>query len=137
MRNPELRTFVLASDRERVREITAATGMFHPPEVEVAVELVDDRLAKGDVSDYFFRFFDEDGTALGYACYGYDTMTQASWELYWIAVDPRAQGRGIGRQLLRAVEDDVRARGGSRLYVETAGRPQYAPTRAFCRAWRR
>jgi hypothetical protein len=33
--------------------------------------------------------------------------------------------------LVEAVERDVRARGGERIYVETAGRPVYEPTRAF------
>lgn len=131
MTRAELRATVRPSDRVRVREITAATRMFHAPEIEVAVELVDDRLARGETSDYLFRFFDEGSRTLGYACYGHDSMTQSSWELYWIAVDPDAQGRGIGRQLLQAVERDVIAHGGSRLYVETAGRDEYAPTRSF------
>ncbi len=126
-----LRDEARPQDRERVRQIVLATDMFHPPEAEVAVELVDDRLAKGATSDYQFLFADEGSTTLGYACYGYNEMTQSSWELYWIAVDPRCQGRGVGRRLLEATEKDIRARKGTRLYVETSGRAQYAPTRAF------
>jgi ribosomal protein S18 acetylase RimI-like enzyme len=131
MNDVRIRTEVSTRDRERVRELTAATGMFHPPEVDVAVELVDDRLAKGTTSDYLFLFADVDLTTLGYACYGRDAMTESSWELYWIAVDPRTQGSGIGRRLLELVERDARARGATQLFVETAGRPIYAPTRAF------
>jgi ribosomal protein S18 acetylase RimI-like enzyme len=126
-----LRTEARPRDRVRIREITRATEMFHAPEIEVAVELVDDRLAKGDGSDYVFLFADSGSLTLGYACYGWNSMTQSSWDLYWIAVDPGAQGRGIGRALLDAVEVDVRARRGSRLYVETSGRAQYEPTRGF------
>jgi len=126
-----IRTEAEARDRDRVREITLATGMFHAPEVAVAVELVDDRLAKGTRSDYHFLFADAPQGTLGYACYGWNSMTQSSWELYWIAVDPSAQGHGIGRRLLDIVERDVAARGGSRLYVETSGRTAYVPTRAF------
>jgi GNAT superfamily N-acetyltransferase len=126
-----IRTEARPPDRVRVREITLATAMFHPPEVDVAVELVDDRLAKGERSDYLFLFADVGRETLGYACYGWNSMTRSSWELYWIAVDPRAQGKGLGRRLLDVVEADTAHRGGTRLYVETSGRPLYAPTRAF------
>lgn len=127
----ELRTSVAASDREHVRNIVAATGMFHAPEVDVAVELVDDRLAKGEASDYSFVFADEHGETRGYACYGFNTMTQSSWELYWIAVDPLHQNKHIGRRLLEFVEADIASRGGGQLFVETSGRAAYAPTRRF------
>jgi ribosomal protein S18 acetylase RimI-like enzyme len=127
----QLRTVAAPRDRERIREIVVATEMFQPPEADVAVELIDDRLAKGDASDYHFLFVDEGTTTLGYACYGYNTMTQSSWELYWIAVDPRSQGKGVGRQLLDALERDICRHNGTQLYVETSGRARYAPTRGF------
>jgi ribosomal protein S18 acetylase RimI-like enzyme len=45
-------------------------------------------------------------------------------------VDPTLQGSGIGAALLRAMEG--RLAGSARLIVvETAGRPDYRPTRAF------
>ena len=50
-----------------------------------------------------------------------------------MAVDPAAQGAGIGTALIRAMED--RLRGLARLIiVETAGRADYLPTRAFYEA---
>ncbi len=51
--------------------------------------------------------------------------------MYWIVVHPRARGGGLGRRLVAAVLDDMRANGGRRLYAETAGKALYAPTRAF------
>lgn len=126
-----LRAEATSADRDRVRAIVVATDMFHPPEADVAVELVDDRLANGTASDYHFLFADEGATTLGYACYGYNEMTASSWELYWIAVDPACQGKGVGRLLLAQAERDIAAHSGTRLYVETSGRAQYAPTRAF------
>ena len=69
----------------------------------------------------------------GYACYGRVPLTQSSWDLYWIVVDPRAQSRGLGSRLLRAVEREVVAHTTEpqQLFADTAGREQYAPTRAF------
>lgn len=57
-------------------------------------------------------------------------MTRGTFDLYWIAVDPAHQGRGLGRSLLAAAEDAVRAAGGRMLLVETAGKAAYAATRA-------
>jgi len=122
----------LPADEEAVRRIVAATGFFHADEVDVARELVAERLAKGDASGYFFVFAErEDGAVVGYSCFGPVPCTRSSYDLYWIAVDPAAQGGGLGRLLLRRTEDEVRRRGGTRLYAETSGRGQYAATRAF------
>jgi ribosomal protein S18 acetylase RimI-like enzyme len=126
-----LRTEVRCSDRERVAEITTATDMFHAPEVAVAVELVDDGLAKGAASEYRFLFVEEGVATLGYAIYGFNSMTKSSWELYWIAVHPECHGTGVGRLLLNEVESRSRAAGCTHLWVETAGRENYKPTRAF------
>lgn len=126
-----LRTEVRPSDRARVAEITAATDMFHPPEVAVAIELVDDGLTKGKGSDYLFLFIDEGEATLGYAIYGFNSMTKSGWDLYWIAVDPECHGTGVGRLLLNEVESRARGGGCTHLWVDTAGRDNYKPTRAF------
>ncbi len=126
-------TGVRSSDREDVRRIVAATGFFRPDEVEVAVELVDERLAKGEASGYHFIFAEIGGSVTGYACYGPIACTRGSYDLYWIAVEPDRQGRGIGQALLRETERQIQQRAGRHIYIETSGRPQYAPTRAFYR----
>ena len=67
----------------------------------------------------------------GYACYGPTPCTESAWDLYWLVVHPAAQGVGLGRLLLDRVAEAVRSEGGTALYAETAGKPAYAPTRAF------
>ncbi|QDU31267.1 Ddl-like protein [Anatilimnocola aggregata] len=126
-----LRSEVTAADEEHVREIVAATGMFRANEVDVAAELVRVRLRDGQSSGYEFLFAEQAGQVLGYACYGQNTVTLASYDLYWIAVRPELQGRGIGQQLLQAVEASIAAAGGQQIYIETSNRPDYAATRRF------
>ena len=58
-------------------------------------------------------------------------MTVSSWDLYWIAVDPKLHGQGIGRLLLVEAERHAAAAGGTRLYIETSHRADYQPTRGF------
>jgi ribosomal protein S18 acetylase RimI-like enzyme len=109
----------------------ASTGFFRDDEIEIAVELVEERLARGTASGYEFIFAELDGILAGYACYGPIPCTTGSFDLYWIAVDPRYQRHGFGRALLSAVEIRIAARGGQRIYIDTSGKDQYASTRAF------
>ncbi len=126
-----LRDELLPGDIEAIRRITEATGMFHSPEVDVAEELVRDRLARGTASDYLFLVGLLDDLVVAWACFGAIACTFGSFDLYWIVTDPRYQGRGLGRRLLTEVEQRVLTAGGARLFVDTSARPQYEPTRRF------
>jgi D-alanine-D-alanine ligase len=127
----ELRYDVRPDDGESVRRLVESTGVFSPVEVDVAVELVDERLAEGPQSGYEFVFAEEHGRTLGYTCYGPIALTAASFDLYWIAVDKSLHGRKIGRLLLERTEELVRQAGGRQLYIETSNRHHYAATRGF------
>jgi D-alanine-D-alanine ligase-like ATP-grasp enzyme/ribosomal protein S18 acetylase RimI-like enzyme len=122
---------IVPGDVAAIREVTASTGYFHDDEVDVAVELVEERLAKGAASGYEFVLAECDGRVVGYASFGPVPCTQSSFDWYWLAVRPELQRFGIGRRLLAETERLARAMGGTRLYCETSGRPQYASTRAF------
>jgi ribosomal protein S18 acetylase RimI-like enzyme len=61
-------------------------------------------------------------------------LTKRSYDLYWIAVAPSAQGLGVGRQLMERTERAVAGRGGGGLYIETSSRRAYERTRRFYRA---
>lgn len=123
-----------APDRPRVRELVVAAGNFNDAEVATAVELVDEALGKGDASGYFFLLLEEDAgerAVQGYACYGPVPLTVGTYDLYWIVVDPAAQGKGHGRRLLEAVEGHVRDLGGRKLLIETSSQESYAVTIRF------
>ncbi|HEY0514464.1 MAG TPA: GNAT family N-acetyltransferase [Thermoanaerobaculia bacterium] len=119
------------ADRGPLETLIRATGFFNREEIEVALELVDDRLAAGESSHYRFLVGELDGRVAGYACWGPIPGTAAAADLYWIAVHPDFQGKGAGAALLRAAEEWMATAGRTRVYVETSTRPQYAPTRAF------
>lgn len=128
---PALRETLEPADVGAVRELVAATRMFNAEEVEIAAELVEETLRRGKASGYEFLMASERGRLVGYSCFGRIAGTQASFDLYWIAVAPELQGRGLGQLLLARLETRVSESGGGRLYVETSGRAQYAPTRRF------
>jgi len=119
------------ADTERIRRLVDITGFFHADEVLIAAELVDERLSKGGASGYEFVLADHYGRLAGYACFGLIPCTKSSFDLYWIAVHPDYQGRGLGHQILTEAEKQIRKAGGTRVYVDTSQREQYAATRAF------
>jgi GNAT superfamily N-acetyltransferase len=127
----ELRETVTASDVEAVRRITQSSGFFYPEEIDIAVELVEERLAKGEKSGYFFLFASIGGEVAGYACFGPIACTKTSFDLFWIAVDERYRGKGLGKVILAQSEKIIARMGGKRVYVETSNRPFYEPTRQF------
>ena len=123
---------VRAEDRHAVREIVTSTAFFSASEVDVAEELVTERLAKGEESGYFFVFAETlERGPLGYACYGPTPCTESTHDLYWIAVHEEMRGQGLGRKLLAEVEARLRRGKGGKLIAETSSREQYAPTQRF------
>lgn len=123
-----------AADRGRIEEITRAVRLFREGEIPVALEVFDEavRTSAPDPS-YHARGADLDGRLVGWICWGPTPCTLATYDLYWMAVDPDWHGHGIGTALLEEMERTLA--GVARLViVETAGRPDYAATRGFYEA---
>ena len=111
--------------------MVAATGMFSAEEMVIAAELVSERIEKGRQSGYEFILAEEQGRLIGYSCFGLIPGSETSYDLYWIAVHPDAQSRGLGRQILERTEQTIRRRGGTQVFADTSGSEKYIPTRAF------
>jgi ribosomal protein S18 acetylase RimI-like enzyme len=136
-------TRLAANHRGPLADLLARTREFTPDEVDVALELIDLGLA-GSADYRFWVALDPhaDGArdaagdtatarVIGYVCFGKTPMTAATYDLYWVAVDPEMKGAGIGRALVRKMEDEIAAEGAHLVRVETAGQGAYAATRAF------
>jgi ribosomal protein S18 acetylase RimI-like enzyme len=122
-------------DGPQIHTVNAETTVFSQEEVECVDELWEEYQAQGpERSGYYFIVEKEAERVLGYACYGPRALTDRTYDLYWIAVSPRARRGGVGRSLLSATEEAVRKLGGRLLIVETSGLPKYEPTRAFYQA---
>ena len=129
--SPSFRHEVRPEDRQAVGRLVRATGFFSEEEIGIAMELVEERLANGNASGYFFLLAEEGNRLIGYACFGPIPGSVHSFDLYWLAVDPGEQGRGVGRTLMAAAEQIMAGWGARRIYADTSSRPQYEPTRAF------
>jgi D-alanine-D-alanine ligase len=131
--SPHLR-HLTAADRGRIEEITRAVGLFREVEIPVALEVFDAAVGAAIGNDSYEALgVDLDGRLVGWICWGPTPCTLSTYDLYWMAVDPDLQGNGVGTSLL--VEMERRLADRARLIlVETAGRPDYADTRAFYQA---
>ncbi|MFH0854378.1 MAG: N-acetyltransferase [bacterium] len=118
-------------DKVLIAQITGSSKCFSEKEISIAIELVEERLAKGDKSGYYFRFIEYTGEILGYICFGPDLGTEGSYHIYWIAVDNEYRNLGIGRRLLQEAEEAIRKMGGCHIYIETSSRDCYIPARSF------
>jgi len=144
---PRLRDLTSA-DSPRIHEVTAATSVFREEELEIAAEVFRDCVAApgpsgGDVGGdrggapappqlrpYYALGAELEARLVGWICWGQTPCTEGTWDLYWLAVDPAAQGAGVGSALV--LEMERRLTGRARLIsVDTSGRADYDPTRSF------
>jgi acetoin utilization deacetylase AcuC-like enzyme/GNAT superfamily N-acetyltransferase len=127
----EWRSAAMADDVGRVRSLVARTGFFNAAEAEVAADLVTERLTKGTRSGYHFVLAERGSTLVAYACYGPIEGTQGSFDLYWIAVSPEEQVKGLGGQVYVRAEAAMRKAGAKHIYADTSSSERYAGTRGF------
>jgi ribosomal protein S18 acetylase RimI-like enzyme len=121
------RSIPRASDRGAVRRLVAETGVFSEIEVGWAVEVVDAAIERGSQATGYHCLFADNGTELeGFTCFGPIDGTQNRFDLYWIAVSPTTQGKGLGRKLLAASVEAARALNATHMFIDTSTRPDYA-----------
>lgn len=116
-------------DREILKKILVGTGHFNEEEIRTAFELIDSNL-RGE-EDYKIYVYEENDKTEGYICFGRRPMTEGTYDLYWIAVEHNVQGKGIGRKLVKFMEDELKKADGRLVLVETSGQKNYEGERTF------
>lgn len=120
------------ADKSQIHDITVRAGVFNQEEIDSVPAMFDEYLSLGaEASGYHFIVYRDGEQVLGYAIYGYRDLTEGVYDLYWIAVDPNARRKSIGRKLLAACEKAVHEEGGRIIIAETSGAAEYASTREF------
>jgi ribosomal protein S18 acetylase RimI-like enzyme len=122
-------------DRLAAHDLPGASGIIarndlFPPEMlaPMAAPFLD-----GSNEDEFWLAAADRRALVGIVYCAAERMTEGTWNALLIAVDPAAQGRGVGRALMHRVEHDLAARGARLLIVETSELPAFEGTRAFYR----
>jgi ribosomal protein S18 acetylase RimI-like enzyme len=120
-----------ADDLSELERILVATEAFTTAEVAVAKELLEIVIKEPRQRDYEVAVAVALGKVAGYVLFGPVPATEGNFDLYWIAVDPAAQGSGVGQRLLEHVEEAVRRRSGRMVCLETSSQGGYSRTRSF------
>ena len=127
----EIRPLIL-EDRMRLLSMLVKTRVFNSDEIDVAMELIDIVLKDQNQKDYYIScMVDHQRQPVGYICYGPTPMTQGTFDLYWIVVDPDFQGKKIGSQLLNFLEKILSGRNGRMILADTSSIPEYEKTKKF------
>jgi len=99
--------------------------------VAVAEEVLSDAARLGEKSGYQVYVACRGDRLLGYVCFGPTPLTKGTWDMYWLAVAPSYQRRGIGRRLMLLAEQLIFEQGGRLIVLETSSQELYEPTRRF------
>lgn len=97
---------------------------------ELLPEMVSSYLT-GETQSEVWLTCESNGRVIGF-CYAVpEQMTDGTWNMLAIAIDPQAQGGGAGGVLLAYLETGLHAQGCRVLIVDTSGAAEFTRTRAF------
>jgi aminoglycoside 6'-N-acetyltransferase I len=119
------------ADTAQLKSLLGKISIFSNKEVDVAMELINIAALTPEQTDYNVFVLEEDNKVLGYHCTGQRALTDGVYDLYWIAADPDAERKGIGKELLNHAEEFVKGRKGRWILAETSSREVYSGTRNF------
>ena len=118
-------------DKPSIMHVLRNTKEFKPSEVVVAEELIVSYLGDPCRSGYHILVGELNSVVAGYICFGPTPLTDATWDIYWMAVAPDKQGQGIGSALLKSAEKNIREADGRLAIIETSSMPAYEKARHF------
>ncbi len=136
------------TDKEQIRAIAVSVGSFYKNEIECCLEMADEAInpaaaeeeteeeadraeAQSSYRSTTFACYEEGGKVVGFISYGPDEMTKGTWEVYWLAVHKRQQGKGIGRELMQHAEKEALKAKARQLVLETSSLQNYDHVRRF------
>jgi len=124
------------ADRAALEALLNRIENFTREEVQVALELIDAAIRNPVESGYEVLVAEEPraGGLCGYLCFGPTPLTDGTYDLYWIAVDPDRRGKGIGRHLHEAFVQELGTRGARLVRLETSSQDSYDGTMRFYEA---
>lgn len=126
MQNPLSIRDLDRSDLAAARAIIAANELFPAEMLDAMVEPY-----LSEQAPHLWLAASSGTELVGFAYVEPERMTDGTFNMLLIAVDPQRHGAGIGKALVRASEQELRDRGARVLIVETSSLDGFERTRAF------
>jgi ribosomal protein S18 acetylase RimI-like enzyme len=121
-----------SSDVQTLSELLKRIPVFGGDDQCVAMELLNIIVEQPGQKDYLcIVAVDGANIPIGYACFGPTPLTDGTFSLYWIAVEPMYSRHGVGSQLLHTVEMKICRMHGRMLVLETSSINSYEQARQF------
>ena len=121
------------SDASAIQAVAVAAKMFSEEEAGFLGEQLQSA-NQGDPQEASWLVLEGESGLVAAAFYAPEPFADRMWNLYFIAVHPDHQGMGLGKRIMRHVEDSLISQGPSAartLVVETSSTAQYDGTRIF------
>jgi ribosomal protein S18 acetylase RimI-like enzyme len=122
------------ADRPHIREILLNSDLFKATDADCVDEMFELALAKPSPDNYRFLSAWLDAAMVGFACYGWESLTYGTWDLFWVCTLRNARGLGIGSALLKEAVRVATAEGGRLMVIYTSGTPAYTAARRLYEA---
>lgn len=124
------------ADRPRIREILLQSDLFKPSDADCVDEMFTLALEKPTPDNYRFLSGWLSETMVGFACYGQESLTCGTWDLFWVCTLPAWRGRGVGGALLNEAVQMATKEQGRLMVIYTSGTPAYAAAHRLYQAHR-
>jgi GNAT superfamily N-acetyltransferase len=121
----------LPADTPELLRMAEGTGVFSEADVVALREVLDAYHAEEEDYDHHCVTCVQEDVPIGFAYFAPASMTDRTWDLWWIVVNKHVQAKGVGGRLLRHVEETIRQEGGRLLVLDTSSLPSYELTRRF------
>ena len=114
-------------------DVARACRVFTEQELNLLAEDCEFYSEQGGTSiqDEHIKVFVEQGAVLGFIHYGLASITDRTWYLYWIAVDPKSASKQIGVQLIQSMEAHLQELSARLILIETSSQPSFERPRVF------
>lgn len=120
-------TLAAAHDLPAIQRIIERTALLDPAMIP---PMIAPWLA-GEEAEALWLVARADGDAIGVIYARAEPVTNGCWNLLMMAIDPDAQGRSVGRQMMADLEARLVGAATRLLIVETSGTASYAQARGF------
>ncbi|NJM40880.1 MAG: GNAT family N-acetyltransferase [Anaerolineae bacterium] len=122
-------------DRAAIYDVLMTSGLFGKTDAECVDEMFTStwKALEADLNADTYRWLScfADQKLAGFACFGTESLTHNTWDLFWVCVRPEARGKGVARALMQEVITQAKVQGGRLMVIYTSSTAPYAPARAL------
>jgi ribosomal protein S18 acetylase RimI-like enzyme len=116
-------------DRANIYDLLISSKIFGKTDADCVDEMFVETWEKPREDGYHWLSCWEDDRMIGFACFGTESLTKDTWDLFWVCVRPEARGKGAGRMLIDEATHQAQLANGRLMVIYTSSTPIYAPAR--------